>query len=174
MSSDSKRAPANTSLEPTHSTLCWGQGISHLDTKCQSAQKALWGPRSELRMLPFPELAGLGAGGPKQGPCRVGVTLPGRSLWPPLSPFWVTCPIENLLNAQTLLIIFKCSSIYLLGVHSLIYSPICALKQAYIEGLVCTQALRIHTTVGKSGPCPGGITGSTSRETTRKCNFQWI
>lgn len=78
VSSDSKQAPANTSLESTHSTLCWGQGISHLDMKCQSAQKALWGPRSELRMLPFPGSLAVVLEAPRQGPCRVGVTVP----WP--------------------------------------------------------------------------------------------
>lgn len=150
VSSDSKKSSSKYFIRANTFNLVLGPRNFTSGHEMSVRTKALWGLRSELRMLPFQSSAVLVLERPQaKGRCRVGVTLPDPSLWPPLSPFWVTCPIENLLNAQTLLIIFKCSSIYLLGVHSLIHSPICALKQAYIEGLVCTQALRIHTTVGK-------------------------
>ena len=173
VSSDSKRAPANTSLEPTHSTLCWGQGIPHLDTKCQSAQKALWGPRSELRTLLFPELAGLGAGGPKKGPCRVGATLPWPKLVATSQPVLSRMPHRQSAKCsdfanhfQVFIDLYVGSSFTHSFTHLCTETSICWRPSMY-------QALRIHTAVGKSGPCPGGITVSTSRQ-TRKCKFRWI
>lgn len=96
--------------------------------------KALWGPRVGSECCPSrarwpwcwrPQARAVQGGG--YSPAQACGHLSAHS--ESHAPLRISAKCSNFANH------FKCSSIYLLGVHSLIHSPICALKQAYIEGL---------------------------------------
>lgn len=92
-------------LQKTQSTLCGGQGISHLDTKCQIPQKSFSGPsESELRTSALPQACLAGHPGTPWEPANAGWGLPYPvpRPGPSFSTSWVTCSFRNLTSTHTL------------------------------------------------------------------------
>lgn len=78
-------------LQQTHSALCGGQGISHLDPKCQIPQKSFSGSTSELRKSALPQVYL-----PGQLPGHL--PMQGGAYPPPSCGGWPVATLQDLLG----------------------------------------------------------------------------